>query len=612
MLKSLRAKLVLVMILVCTLPLLGFGVATVLREIYIMDDAAQAILSGTKEGLVHTLKVRHDALLSHAKRLAMSPVLLTTNTAAILELFTQTRADVTNVASITLTDARGMSSINTANAVLDLSIQEHVQRALRGEASGAFRKSAIDGSLIWVFAAPVRNQRNAIVGAVTMATPLATDPYLPLTPFEHTGERYLVNREGLFITASRFVAEAPLSVMASAPARERFAPGAEGKFFGRYVNYQGQEVFGMMELLPGIDVVVVSEVGVREMRADALAGIWFMAIAFPLLIAAASLGGWLYATRLTARILPVVKGVQAVAAGDLTYAYTASRDNDELGDLSRAFAQMIGDLRTMISGAQAASFALAEKSTLISGSIKEVAAGNDSQAGITQEISRTLEQLAAATEEIAANAQSATAASANARTAAAEGTAKVGNSINSLKTVQESVFSLSTVSKQIGGIVSAIDDISDQTNLLALNAAIEAARAGEHGRGFAVVADAVRSLAEQSRQSTKEITKLIASIQGQIDGALTISTQGAAGAKSAQDALENIVAQINSISLMVEGISAAGEEQAAAANEVSASMENLGAITEQVAASSQESATAGQQLNDLAKSLYTAASKFRT
>ena len=612
MLKTLRAKLVFVMILVCTLPLVGFGVATVLRYVYTMDEAAQAILAGKHEGLINTLRARHDALLAHATSLAMSPTLLTGNNTAILDLLTRTRADLANVASITLTDAQGVSNLNTANAVLDLSAQEHVQGALRGVPSSAIRKSAIDGSLVWVFAAPVRNQRNAIVGAVTIATPLATDPYLPLSHFEHTGERYLVNREGLFVTASRFVEQAPLALQASAPALERFAPGAEGKFFGRYINYQGLDVFGKMELVPGLNLVVVAEVGVREIRADAMSVVWFMAIAFPFLIAAASIGAWVYASRLTSRLVPVVKGVQAVAGGDLTYAYTAGNDTDELGDLSRAFAQMIGDLRTMISGAQAASFALAEKSGLISGSIKEVAAGNDSQAGITQEISRTLEQLAAATEEIAANAQSATAASSNARTAAAEGTARVGNSINSLKTVQESVLALSTVSKQIGGIVSAIDDISDQTNLLALNAAIEAARAGEHGRGFAVVADAVRSLAEQSRQSTKEITKLIASIQGQIDGAVTISTQGAAGAKSAQEALEIIVAQINNIALMVEGISAAGEEQAAAANEVSASMENLGAITEEVAASSQESATAGQQLSELAKSLYTAATKFRT
>ncbi len=173
------------------------------------------------------------------------------------------------------------------------------------------------------------------------------------------------------------------------------------------------------------------------------------------------------------------------------------------------------------------------------------------------------------------------------------------------------MLALSLVSAQIGDIVSAIDEISDQTNLLALNAAIEAARAGEHGRGFAVVADAVRSLAAQSREATRGITKLIASIKGQIDQAVVISTQGADGAKSAREALENIVKQIGNITSMVEGISAAGQEQASAANEVAASMENLGAITEEVAASSQESAVAGKQLSDLAKELQSAAAKFK-
>ena len=72
---------------------------------------------------------------------------------------------------------------------------------------------------------------------------------------------------------------------------------------------------------------------------------------------------------------------------------------------------------------------------------------------------------------------------------------------------------ITEISKEIGNIITDIEDIASQTNLLALNASIEAARAGEAGRGFAVVSDEIRKLADQSSEAGRQIGEIVSRIQ---------------------------------------------------------------------------------------------------
>jgi len=81
---------------------------------------------------------------------------------------------------------------------------------------------------------------------------------------------------------------------------------------------------------------------------------------------------------------------------------------------------------------------------------------------------------------------------------------------------QETILAVQTLNERttaVQHILSTINGISTQTHLLALNAMVEAARAGSAGKGFAVVADEIKSLAEQTKNATEDITLILSELQ---------------------------------------------------------------------------------------------------
>jgi methyl-accepting chemotaxis protein len=75
----------------------------------------------------------------------------------------------------------------------------------------------------------------------------------------------------------------------------------------------------------------------------------------------------------------------------------------------------------------------------------------------------------------------------------------------------------------IGEATSVITNVAEQTNLLALNATIEAARSGGDNRGFAVVAGEIKTLAQDTRQSTVMIDRRIGEIVDAVRSSVAVS-----------------------------------------------------------------------------------------
>lgn len=154
-----------------------------------------------------------------------------------------------------------------------------------------------------------------------------------------------------------------------------------------------------------------------------------------------------------------------------------------------------------------------------------------------------------------------------------------------------SMDDITASSKKIEEIITVIDDIAFQTNLLALNASVEAARAGEHGKGFAVVADAVRSLAQRSATSAKEISSLINESVNKIE-------QGHAVVLSSETSLKEIVRTIEQLSTLNKEISTASHEQEIGINQINKALSEMDKITQANAAASEECAAASEELSN--------------
>jgi len=206
----------------------------------------------------------------------------------------------------------------------------------------------------------------------------------------------------------------------------------------------------------------------------------------------------------------------------------------------------------------------------------------EQQAASVEQTAAALEELVTTVRDSSRRAEEAGALVARTRAGAERSGVIVQDAVAAMDRIQAS-------SDAIGNIVSIIDDIAFQISLLALNAGVEAARAGEAGKGFAVVAQEVRELAQRSANAAREINKQINASGEQV--ASGVALVGEAGV-----ALRTIVAEVQEISVNVVAIVEASREQATGLNEINIAVNRIDQGTQQNAAMVEQATAASHKL----------------
>lgn len=290
--------------------------------------------------------------------------------------------------------------------------------------------------------------------------------------------------------------------------------------------------------------------------------------------------------------------VKYIAQGDLT------RNGDDITDFLGDFSELKHSLLFILKRFNSTLSEITNIADKVSSNAKDVEEASKSlsdgateQAGVIEELNATIDTVVSLAADTAKETKSA-----SERVKASAGKAnEEREKMNGLLTEMERI---TEISKEIGNIITDIEDIASQTNLLSLNASIEAARAGEAGRGFAVVADQIGKLASDSAKSVINTRELI-------DKTLVEIGKGNAITRTTADAFNQIIADMESFAEMAQNTMEKANSQADSLEQIGQGIEQLSGVVQGTAASSEENTAISVNLADEAAKMQDRVNTFK-